>query len=339
MNNYDVIIVGAGIAGLECAKNLANSGLTILIIERSKQISRKICAEGIVSNDLRYIPKKFINFDFRKAAVSYKNKKIIFPDDGGIISSIDREKLINWQVENIKKLSNVSFLFGSTVSAVFPNNSLKLYNGETFKFKFLLGADGSNSVVRKFLGLPIKKMEIAIQYIIPKSFNNFEIYLDDNLFGTGYSWIFPNNGYTSVGCGSDLRFIKPAVLKSNFDIWLKNNNIDITDAKFESALINYDYRGYRFGNIFLAGDAAGLTSGILGKGINSAFLSGEQVAKDILNIQGANLIKKWLVAKKSQERFMFFLRNKFLRRIFFSLAVEMLSHEKARNVLNKIINE
>jgi geranylgeranyl reductase len=339
MKSYDVIIIGAGVAGLECAKNLANSGLTILIIERNKQISRKICAEGIVPGDLHYIPKEFLNFDFQKATVFYKDKKIVFPDDGGVISSINREKLLGYQIGNLKKFANITFSFGSAVSAVVSGNLLKLNSGETVHFKFLVGADGSNSAIRRFLGLPIKKTGMAIQYIIPRKFDNFEIYLDDHLFGTGYAWIFPNKDYTSVGCGSDLRFIKPALLKSNFDIWLKDNKIDVVDAKFEGALINYDYRGYKFGNIFLAGDAAGVTSGLLGKGINSAFLSGEQVARDILNIQGENLIKKWVAIKRSQERLMIFLRSKFLRKIFFSLAMRMLSYKKARNILSKIINE
>jgi flavin-dependent dehydrogenase len=33
-NYYDVVIVGAGFAGLECAKNLVGSGLKVLILEK-----------------------------------------------------------------------------------------------------------------------------------------------------------------------------------------------------------------------------------------------------------------------------------------------------------------
>ncbi|MBU2539590.1 NAD(P)/FAD-dependent oxidoreductase [Patescibacteria group bacterium] len=339
MKNYDVIIVGSGIAGLECAKNLADSGLTILVIERKKQISRKICAEGVIINDLDYISKDLINFDFQKVKIHYKNKVVSFPNNGGIISTVNREKILNHRLESLKKFPNVSFLFGSSVSEIFSDNSLKLNSGEKLQFKFLVGADGSDSMVRRFLGLTIKKMEIAIQYIIPKRLDGFKVYLDAKLFGTGYLWIFPNVDYTSIGCGSDLRFIKPPMLKDNFDLWLKNNNFDMTGAKFEGALINYDYRGYKFGNIFLVGDASGLTSGILGKGINSAFLSGKQVAKDILSIsiRGSNLIEKWTTKKRNQEKYMFFLRSPFLKGLFFSTVIRLLSHKKFKNNLEKII--
>ena len=339
MKKYDVVIVGAGIAGLECAKNLATSGLTVLIVEKSHQIQRKVCAEGIITNDLDYIPKDLINFDFQNVEVFYKDKNVIFPDKGGIISSVNREKLLHHQIDNLKKFSNIIFAFGSPVSEIFPDNSLKLKNGERFEFRFLIGADGSISIVRKFLGIPTKKLEIAIQYIIPKKLDGFKVYLDDNLFGTGYLWIFPNADYTSIGCGSDLNFIKPPVLKSNFDQWLKNNNFNMEGAKFEGALINYDYKGYRFGNIFLAGDAAGLTSGILGKGINSAFLSGKQIAKDILGINDTNLVKKWIGKKKKGEKYMFFLKNQFARKIFFSVAIRLLSYKKFMINLEKMIKD
>ena len=48
-------------------------------------------------------------------------------------------------------------------------------------------------------------------------------------------------------------------------------------------MINYDFRGYHFGNRFLAGDAAGLASGLTGEGIYPAILSGETIAKLIID--------------------------------------------------------
>lgn len=338
MKYYDVIIVGASIAGLECAKNLGNSSLNVLVIEKNKQIGRKVCAEGIISSDLNYIPKHFINFDFQRGIIHYQNKATTFPKNRGIISTIERKIFLDYEVKNLKKFTNIKILTGISVSDIISNNSLKLNTGEKLGFKFLVGADGSSSVVRKYLNLGSDSLEIAIQYIVPKRFEDFEVYLDDKLFGTGYLWIFPNKDYTSIGCGTDLRFMKPKTLKDNFDLWLKKHNIDISSAKFEGALINYDYRGYKFDNIFLAGDAAGLTSGILGKGIHSAFLSGKQVARDILKVNKMpNLIEAWLRKKKQQEKYMVFLKNSFLRKIFFSVAIKLLSYKRFQEKVIKII--
>jgi len=337
-NKYDVIIIGAGIAGLECAKNLADSSLSVLVLERNKQISRKTCAEGITSHDLKYIPKSFMNFDFQKMIIHYENKEVIFPQKEVIISTINRENFLNHKIKNLEKINNIEILTGTSVSEIISNNLLKLSNGKNLSFKFLIGADGSTSIVRKYLNLPLKKFEIAIQYIIPKAFKNFEIYLDNKLFGTGYLWIFPNKDYTSIGCISLLRFMNSKTLRENFDLWLKENNFDISNARFEAALINYDYRGYRFNNIFLAGDAAGLTSGITGKGIYSASLSGKQIAIDIIGVSKIpNLIKKWLKKKRQQEKYIFFLKSPFLRRIFFSAATNPLFIKRFQEKAIKIM--
>lgn len=53
-------------------------------------------------------------------------------------------------------------------------------------------------------------------------------------------------------------------------------------SKFESIMINYDYRGHDFGNVFLVGEAAGLVSGFTGEGIHFAVKSGIDVSQKII---------------------------------------------------------
>lgn len=45
-NSYDVIIIGAGPAGLAVAEELENTALTVLLIEKNSVIGPKICAGG-----------------------------------------------------------------------------------------------------------------------------------------------------------------------------------------------------------------------------------------------------------------------------------------------------
>ena len=60
-------------------------------------------------------------------------------------------------------------------------------------------------------------------------------------------------------------------------------SVNIDKAVYESAPISYDYRGYRFDNIFLVGEAGGFASGLTGEGIYQSLVSGEEVAKIILD--------------------------------------------------------
>ena len=64
-SEFDVVIIGAGIAGLECAKQLGNNNYKVLLVERNNYVGRKVCANAITSEDFRYIPSKYINFKLK----------------------------------------------------------------------------------------------------------------------------------------------------------------------------------------------------------------------------------------------------------------------------------
>ena len=75
--------------------------------------------------------------------------------------------------------------------------------------------------------------------------------------------------------------MKPLLLKKNLLKWAEQRGIDLSAQRVAAEYINYDYRGWRFNNIFLAGDAAGLASGLTGEGIYPALVSGQAVARHI----------------------------------------------------------
>ena len=47
METFDVIIVGGGPAGLQCAKELSNSHLRVLLLEKDAIFGDKLCAGGL----------------------------------------------------------------------------------------------------------------------------------------------------------------------------------------------------------------------------------------------------------------------------------------------------
>ena len=121
-----------------------------------------------------------------------------------------------------------------------------------------------------------------MQYIIPSDdYKKVEIYFDQRLISLGYVWIFPHKGYVSIGCGTEPRYYSTKKVAAGFEKWIKQNNIDTSKAKFEAFTINYDYKGHKFGNIYLAGDAAGLAAGLTGGGVYQALVSGEEVSRSI----------------------------------------------------------
>ena len=269
MKKFDVIIVGAGPGGLRCAEILANSDLKILLVEKNEIIGPKVCAGGLTNKCVDYfgIPDNLLDHKYKKIKLHIPSKSIFVESDNFFVYTIDRKNLGQWQLNKIKNFENVTIKTKARVIRI-TSNYIIVNNEEKLEYKFLIGADGSNSIVRKYLGLGINNLGITIQYIIPTDkYKNLELFFDSKLFHSWYLWIFPHKNYVSIGCGSNPKYLSAKKLKKNFMEWLQNNHIDITNAKLESHPINYDYKGLKFDNVFLVGDAAGLASNFTGEGI------------------------------------------------------------------------
>ena len=168
---------------------------------------------------------------------------------------------------------------------------------EKIVFKYLVGADGSSSLVRRFLGLPVERTGIGLNLFLPGKSEHMEWHLNTKMFSTGYAWIFPHAATTSVGAYVYRRSMTAKSLKNNFFKWLDHRGSAKKNLKIQAYSINFDYRGLCFKNFFLVGDAAGLASGLTGEGIYPAIISGEAVADMILSRSGqvdrlGRLIKK-----------------------------------------------
>ena len=283
-NHFDLIIVGAGPAGLRCAEILTGSDLRILLLEKNQVIGPKVCAGGITkkSMELMSIPDHLIEFGIKasmiRSAKNYHQGELAEP----AVYMIDRKEFGQWQAGKLKN-SNIEIKTGTLVTEI-EDNKLKTNKEEVFFFKHLVGADGANSIVRRHLKLPVKKRLVTLQYKIPGTYpKRVELILNSGFFHSGYAWVFPHKNYFSVGCCVDPRIFHIQKLKTGFQKWLEQNNFDLSEAKYESSPVSYDYRGFAFGNIFLAGEAAGLASGLTGEGIYQALVSGEEIAKMILD--------------------------------------------------------
>ena len=55
MEYFDVIIIGAGPAGLKCAEVLGNSKFSVLLLEKNAEIGVKVCAGGFLVKNSEYL--------------------------------------------------------------------------------------------------------------------------------------------------------------------------------------------------------------------------------------------------------------------------------------------
>lgn len=293
--HHHTIIIGGGPAGLACAAALANSGIDVLLFERKTRIGPKVCAGGITwSGAAQYIPHNIIEKKFRKQHISSVLQKTVINAPEPVVSTVDREKLGQWMADRAQRAGAV-LKTGEQVTEIEEN--LVRTKTRCYRYDYLIGADGSDSLVRRYLGLPATRMGVGVHYHLPDCLPEMVWHIDPDLFKSGYGWIFPHRNKTSIGAYAWRQVIKPARLKAGLDQWLDRQGLNRYGLKPEAALINFDFRGWRFGRCFLVGDAAGLASGVTGEGLHSAIISGEAAAGCIA-AQGSsypelnNLIKK-----------------------------------------------
>ncbi len=331
MEKYEVIIIGAGPAGLRAARILAEAGKDVLVLERNRVIGPTICAGGLTLKNFDFIPKSIVDKTFNYMALH--TAKGTYDVDLGShpVFTVDRGKLGQWMSKEAQK-AGAEIRTACRVSEIKEDHVL--VNDKEIRYDHLVGADGSNSMVRRFLNIPVKKTLTAVQYISKTPGWDLEIFLEDFKNVIKYDWIFPHSGFTSIGMGGWTN--NAAMLRRSLDKLC--DELSIEKTKFEAAHINFDYRGFAFGNRFLAGDAAGFASGLTGEGIYPAILSGEEVARGILNKNYSYPgIKHLLKMKSSQEKLLRILSiNRYIPYIVFNSLVPLLL--KRRNLCRMVNN-
>jgi geranylgeranyl reductase len=283
MESYDIVIVGAGPAGLKCAEVLAKNNKKVLVLEKNKIIGDKVCGGLILKHRELKIPNKIIQRKFRSAIFITPHQKTKLKFKKNFVVTVDRKDLGKWMAENARK-AGAEIRTQNPVTKI-DSNTITV-NGKKIQYKYLVGADGSSSIVRKYLGLKTNVGE-AFQYIVKKRLKNLETIFNPDKFGAFYLWVVPYKKSAAIGTGLDLRKqnildLKTSDLKKNLDEFCKTR-FDIKKAKFQAATISYGYQGHEFKNIFLAGDAAGFAPELTGAGIYFAIKSGEDIAKKIIN--------------------------------------------------------
>lgn len=302
MNKYEVIIVGAGPGGLACAKKLAENGKKVLVLEKNKVIGDKVCAGGFTGKEIdKIVPRNVLGRIFSKGIIHIGSKKIEIQVPGNSIGTCPRPRLGERMA---KEVEGLGVLVKRETEVIKITDELVMTDkDEKYHYDYLVGADGSNSLVRKYLGLKTDKIGPTIQYQTPEIFKDLEVFMDLKGLGPTYIWIFPHDDFTEIGTGAYLKLISFKKVKEYFDHWIEKKGIDLKNAKVRSAPINCDYRGFCFGNIFLIGDAAGFTDAFTGEGIYPAVVSGKEAAEKIIDpLYSLDHISELLREKHKKEK-------------------------------------
>lgn len=284
----EVLIVGAGPAGLSAAHELRRCGVAVTILDRHHRLAKPVCGGGLTRSAFelaRISPAAIPNYALahRRLEVRTQLGRTSVQSNSPLLMTIDRAKWAQQRVDDLIK-SGVVVHLGETFRGF--EDRLAHTDRRTIEFKWLVGADGARSRVRRILGVVAEFRIVAWQTRVPESETPLPIdvptvWFDPSVFGSGYAWAFPAPNEVRFGCGVLTPTTTKPDLRGRHSKWLARLDIDPSRFDTRAATIGCHYAGHRFGRVFLAGDAAGLASSLTGEGISQALLSGREVALEI----------------------------------------------------------
>ena len=165
---YDVIVVGAGPAGSTAAYECAKQGFKTLLLEKYKIPREKPCGGAVMYRGLKIIrervPKDIVErriYGLRFLLPDGKGTEFVSDKLIGITVFRDRfdEYLARRANDAGAEFKDDARVVDAKVSA--ESAKVQLADGTEFSAKYLLGADGVNSVVSRALGLRPKRKELT----------------------------------------------------------------------------------------------------------------------------------------------------------------------------------
>lgn len=158
MQQYDVIVVGGGLAGLTAAIDLSLKGHSVLVFEKQKYPHHKVCGEYVSNEILPYLRQLGMSLeaynaveitDFMLSTVEGKAMETGLPLGGMGISRYAFDHLLYLRAVE----AGAVFQFQSVASVIYKNLIFEVVtdSNETYTSNLVIGAYGKRSGIDKVL--------------------------------------------------------------------------------------------------------------------------------------------------------------------------------------------
>jgi menaquinone-9 beta-reductase len=288
----DLVVLGAGPAGIATAIAARLQGLQVTVLDHRKPPIDKPCGEGLLPEAVAGLRRLGIGID---ASVAFPFVGIRFSDressvNGRIASGeaygMRRTMLHQLLVERATEL-RVHFLWGARVSELYSDRLRA--SGEAISFRWLVGADGQNSSVRRWAGLnPRRRFRSRFGFrrhyaVVPWS-DYVEVHGGDSC----QLFVTPTGAeevcVALLSSDPQMRIERALAQFPEVARRLRKARAITQEAGAISVLGRA--RAVARGNVALVGDASGAVDGIAGKGLSLAFQQalalGEVLAREDL---------------------------------------------------------
>ena len=213
--DYDVIIVGGGPVGLITAKEIADAGYKVCVIEEHQEIGYPVQCSGLYS--ISGLKALGLTLDENIISNTIKGGRFYSPigKEFTAYSNVERarvveKKLFDKHLAKRAARAGAEFKIKTEVRALSINEGVRaradgIYGEETIESELLIGADGVRSTIARQLGLKTSnKIVAAIQVEVDRvevERDIAEVYFGHRYAPNFYAWILPKENTYEVGLG------------------------------------------------------------------------------------------------------------------------------------------
>ena len=301
MEHYDIIIVGAGLAGLTTAIDLIKRNHSVLVLERHSFPHHKVCGEYVSNEVLPYleslgicIPETAANIDtLTVSSISGKFITTKLPLGG---FGISRYMLDNLMYEKALALG-VRFVF-QTVSDIEFNGSdfeVATQKGEKYGASFVIGAFGKRSILDKKFNRSF--VEQKSPWLGVKAHYKYNLFPDNEVALHNFDGGYGGLSKTETGAVNFCYLVSYESFQKEKDIETFNLNVvarnpflnrflkdaePIFDQPLTIAQISFQRKRSVENHILMCGDSAGLIHPLCGNGMAMA-IHGAKIASELVH--------------------------------------------------------
>ena len=280
--SYDVIVAGAGPAGSTAARAAAERGCRVLLLDRRRRVGLPVqCAEFVPRWIAREIPLS------PSSIVQTIETLVTHLPDGSTHEMKNPGYMLDRGLFD-RGLAAEAALTGADVAVethavgLAPGGLVVERRGERqlLKGRLIVGADGVRSLLARLAGRPPLRTTVALQVEVAFAgpCDHVHVFFDP-AWEAGYGWLFPKGRTANVGVGV-IPSLAPR-LSQHLDQLLQRlvrerllSSIAVLGKTGGSIPCSVASRTV-FGNLLLAGDAAGQAHPVTGAGILNAVLAGK----------------------------------------------------------------
>ena len=294
--DYDLVVVGAGFAGLACARRAAGLGLSVLVLDRKSEPGEHIHTTGILVKEAWEewaAPAPLVRRISRVRVYDPKHRFVELRRQNYFFMATDTAGVLRHLVEETRR-AGAEVRFGEPFEDVVPGRipvTLKssgdgARGSSGITCRFLVGADGTRSRVAERFGLDrnvrlLKGVEWEFEPLDGAG-DALHCFVDPELAPGYIGWVVPGVGVTQVGLAvhhdrrADIRkFI--ARIGPLFGLAER----EVVERRGGLIPIGGPLRKFYGERVLLIGDAAGMVSPLTAGGIHQAYRFGRLAAEGI----------------------------------------------------------